>query len=228
MDERPSPVVTAIQIVIGLGLFAALIFLPAGKWDWTLGWAYVALMVASTLCNLLYLKAKNPAVIAARSKIGKGTKGWDFVFLAVFAVVMIAIYVVAGLDERHGWSNVPLWTWPIGCAQFALGDAMFMWPMGVNPFFEKTVRIQEERGHHVIDTGPYQYVRHPGYVGFGLGWILATPLLLGSWWAYVPVGVCLVALVARTALEDRTLQAELPGYAEYAQRVRYRLIPGLW
>jgi len=99
--------------------------------------------------------------------------------------------------------------------------------MGVNPFFEKTVRIQSERGHRVIDTGPYSFVRHPGYLGFA-GWILSTPLLLGSWWALIPAILSTVCLVVRTALEDRTLRMELAGYEEYIHRVRYRLVPGIW
>jgi protein-S-isoprenylcysteine O-methyltransferase Ste14 len=99
--------------------------------------------------------------------------------------------------------------------------------MGVNPFFEKTVRIQTERGHYVIDTGPYRFIRHPGYLGF-LGWCLSTPLFLGSWWSLLPALLCIAALAVRTRLEDRTLHQELSGYREYAGRVRYRLIPGIW
>ncbi len=99
--------------------------------------------------------------------------------------------------------------------------------MGVNPFFEKTVRIQTERGHHVIDSGPYRYVRHPGYVGL-FGWSLSAPLLLGSWWAFIPATLSVFALVIRTALEDQTLRDELAGYEEYVSRVHYRLIPGIW
>jgi protein-S-isoprenylcysteine O-methyltransferase Ste14 len=112
-------------------------------------------------------------------------------------------------------------------AIFVPGWALAIWSMVVNPFFEKTVRIQTDHGHRVIDTGPYAYVRHPGYVGF-VGWILSTPLLLASAWAFVPALLAVVGLVIRTALEDRTLHAELPGYAEYAARVRFRLIPGVW
>jgi protein-S-isoprenylcysteine O-methyltransferase Ste14 len=104
---------------------------------------------------------------------------------------------------------------------------MFTWSMVVNPFFEKTVRIQTDRGHRVIDTGPYAYLRHPGYVGF-MGWILSTPLLLASAWAFVAALLAVVGIVIRTALEDRTLHAELPGYPEYAARVRFCLIPGVW
>ena len=110
---------------------------------------------------------------------------------------------------------------------FIAGMALFSWSMGVNPFFEKTVRIQTERGHRVIDTGPYAFVRHPGYVGF-FGWCLSAPLLLSSWWAFVPAILSVIGLVIRTALEDRTLLQELDGYAAYAERVRYRLMPGVW
>ncbi len=112
-------------------------------------------------------------------------------------------------------------------AIFIPGAALFSWSMVVNPFFEKTVRIQTDRGHRVIDTGPYAFVRHPGYLGF-VGWTLSAPLLLASAWAFVPAVLSVVGIVVRTALEDRTLQAELPGYPEYAARVRSRLIPGVW
>jgi protein-S-isoprenylcysteine O-methyltransferase Ste14 len=99
--------------------------------------------------------------------------------------------------------------------------------MVVNPFFEKTVRIQTEHGHHVIDTGPYAFVRHPGYLGFA-GWMVSIPLLLASAWAFIPALLAVVGIVVRTALEDRTLYAELPGYAEYTTRVHFRLVPGIW
>jgi protein-S-isoprenylcysteine O-methyltransferase Ste14 len=110
---------------------------------------------------------------------------------------------------------------------FLPGAAMLTWSMVVNPFFEKTVRIQTDRGHRVIDTGPYAYVRHPGYLGF-VGWILSAPLLLASTWAVAPAVLAVAGLVIRTALEDRTLQNELTGYPEYAARVRYRLVRGIW
>ncbi len=117
--------------------------------------------------------------------------------------------------------------WPVGLLLFLPGTLLFAWSMGVNPFFEKTVRIQSDRGHRVIDTGPYAVVRHPGYLGFS-GWCLSTPLLLGSWWAFVPALLSVAGLLLRTVLEDRTLQRELEGYAAYAQRVRHRLLPGVW
>jgi protein-S-isoprenylcysteine O-methyltransferase Ste14 len=161
-------------------------------------------------------------------RYGKGTKKWDKVWAGLFTPVFLAIYVVAGLDAgRYGWSSVPQRMWLLGLVIFLLGTALLTWSMGVNPFFEKTVRIQSERGHRVIDAGPYRFVRHPGYIGF-LGWIVSAPLLLGSLWAFIPSVLSAVGLVIRTALEDRTLREELPGYAEYAGRVRFRLIPGIW
>jgi protein-S-isoprenylcysteine O-methyltransferase Ste14 len=115
----------------------------------------------------------------------------------------------------------------LGVAIFIVAWGLISWSMAVNPFFEKVVRIQKEHGHRVVETGPYAFVRHPGYVGFS-GWLLSTPLLLGSGWAFVPAVFSVVTLVVRTALEDRMLRQELGGYAEYAERVRFRLIPGVW
>ncbi len=208
-------------------LFAALLFVPAGRLDWTLGWIYVGILAASVAVNWLCLARWNPELIDRRMHVGEGTKTWDKVWGALFAPVMLAIYVVAGLEARDGISSLPQVMWPLGLAIFVPGAAMFIWSMVVNPFFEKTVRIQTEHGHRVVDTGPYAYVRHPGYTGF-LGWILSAPLLLASAWALVPALLAVVGLVIRTTLEDRTLHAELPGYREYAARVRSRLIPGLW
>jgi len=211
-----------------LAFFAALLFVPAGRLDWLAAWLYLGVVTANGAVNYFYLSRRNPELIRHRMRFGKGTKTWDKLWAGAFTPVFISVYVVAGFDAvRFGWSAMPPWLWPLGLLLFLPGMALFTWAMGVNPFFEKTVRIQTERGHRVIDTGPYRWVRHPGYLGF-LGWILSAPLLLGSWWAFVPAALSLVGLVVRTALEDRTLRRELPGYAGYAARVRFRLIPGLW
>lgn len=214
--------------VLGMVLvIAVLLFVPAGRLDWALGWIYVGILAVYVTISWACLQRWNPELIAHRMRLGTGTKTWDKVWAALFAPLMIAVYVVAGLEARDGVSSLPGAAWLLGLAIFISGSAMLTWSMVVNPFFEKTVRIQTERGHRVIDTGPYAYVRHPGYVGF-VGWILGTPLLLGSAWAFVPALLSVVGIVVRTALEDRTLQAELPGYPEYAARVRFRLIPGVW
>ena len=209
-------------------MVGALVFVPAGRLDWAAGWLYVAALIAGLVVSYRFVRARNPELIEHRMRFGKGTKAWDKIWLWLFSPVFLSVYVVAGLDTvRFGWSEMPAWLWPPGLALYAAGTALFTWPMTVNPFFEKTVRIQTERGHRVIDTGPYRYVRHPGYVGF-FGWILSVPLLLGSWWAFMPALAAVALVIVRTALEDRTLQEELPGYAEYASRVRFRLVPTVW
>jgi protein-S-isoprenylcysteine O-methyltransferase Ste14 len=208
-------------------VFAALVLVPAGRLDWTLGWIYLGIVVVTVAINLACLLRWNPELIERRMRLGEGTKTWDKAWAVLYTPMMIAVYVVAGLEARDGVSSVPEAAWLLGLAMFLPGSAMLTWSMVVNPFFEKTVRIQTDRGHRVIDTGPYAYMHHPGYMGF-VGWILSTPLLLASAWAFVPALLSVVGVVIRTALEDRMLHAQLPGYPEYAARVRFRLVPGIW
>ena len=227
-SEAPVPIALVGLAVVGMLLvFATLLFVPAGRLDWTLGWIYLGLILLYVCITWACLHRWNPVLIVRRMRFGAGTISWDKVWAALVTPVMIAVYAVAGFETRRGVAGLPLWVWPLGLAIFVPGSALLTWSMVVNPFFEKTVRIQTDHGHRVIDTGPYAYVRHPGYVGF-MGWILATPLLLTSAWALIPAGLSVFGIVVRTALEDRTLRAELPGYPEYAARVRFRLIPGVW
>ena len=135
--------------------------------------------------------------------------------------------LVAGLDHRFGWSAVPNWVVALGYVLFVLSFAGQTWPQAVNRHFEPGVRIQEDRGQKVIDTGPYAIVRHPGYISGAL-LALSMPLMLASWWALLPALVAVAALAVRTPFEERTLSAGLPGYAEYTQRVKYRWVPGVW
>jgi protein-S-isoprenylcysteine O-methyltransferase Ste14 len=224
-----SPAKTALVALalVAMGVvFAVLLFVPAGRLDWTLGWLYVGLVLGYALASWACLERWNPELIERRMQLGEGTKTWDKVWAVAFAPVLVAVYVVAGLEARSG-SHPPGATWLVGLAIFVVGAALLTRSMVVNPFFEKTVRIQTDRGHRVIDTGPYATVRHPGYVGFA-GWIVSAPLLLASWWAFVPALLALGGIVIRTALEDRTLRGELAGYREYAARVRFRLVPGIW
>ncbi len=218
----------AIAVVAAIVLFAVAIFWPAGRLDWLAGWLYVGIVALNHLGNVVYLKRVNPELIAARLRRGKGTKRWDTVWSLVFGPTLLSTYIIAGFDVvRFEWSTMSAFFWPIGLVLFVAGAALFSWSMGINPFFEKTVRIQSERGHRVIDTGPYVFVRHPGYLGL-FGWCLSAPLLLGSWWAFVPAIMSVIGLVVRTALEDKTLREELEGYEAYSTRVRYRLLPGVW
>lgn len=217
-----------IAALAGFGLFAAMLFFPAGTFFWLEAWLHLGLIATFVFVNGVYLMRVNPEVIEHRMKFGKGTKRWDKVWLTLTTPVFLATSLVAGLDAaRFQWSPMAAWPWWLGLVLYVAGSALLSWSMGVSPFFEKTVRIQTERGHYVIDSGPYRLVRHPGYPGF-LGWILSAPLLLGSWWAFLPAGLSLISLVYRTVMEDRTLRRELAGYEEYVRRVGYRLIPGIW
>lgn len=226
-SEKMSPALIGAAIAAMVLVFAVLLFAPAGRLSWGLGWAYVGIVTAHVTINWVCLLRWNPELIARRMRIGEGTKAWDKIWAVWFTPVMVAVYVVAGLEAREGVSSSVGATWLLGLAIFLPGSALVTWSMTVNPFFEKTVRIQRDRGHRVIDSGPYAYVRHPGYAGF-TGWIISAPLLLESSWAFVPALFAVVGIVIRTVLEDHTLRAELSGYPEYAARVRFRLIPGVW
>jgi protein-S-isoprenylcysteine O-methyltransferase Ste14 len=224
----PMPLVLGGLGSVGMVLvFAALVFLPAGRLDWTFGWIYVGIVALNVIITWVCLLRWNPVLIERRMRFVKGTKTWDKWWAVLYAPVIIAVYVVAGIEARDDVSSLPWMAWLLGLAIFISGSGLLTWSMVVNPFFEKTVRIQTEHGHRVIDTGPYAYVRRPGYAGL-VGWILSTPLLLGSAGAMIPASLAVIGIVIRTALEDHTLYAELPGYAEYVARVRFRLLPGVW
>ncbi len=136
--------------------------------------------------------------------------------------------IVAGLDHRWGWSpEFPLWLIVLGFILIALGYVFAAWAMAENRYFSSVVRIQADRGHAVCDSGPYRIVRHPGYAG-NIPPLLGIVLALGSVWTLIPAAVALIIAVTRTALEDQTLQKELPGYRDYVQIVRYRLVPGIY
>jgi protein-S-isoprenylcysteine O-methyltransferase Ste14 len=218
-------VASILMVPLLLGL---LIFLPAGTWAWARGWLFFVVFLLAMAALALYLWRVNPEIFVARSRIHEGTKGWDRILLAALFPALLAIFPVAALDDgRYHWSHVPWWVCAIGYALTLVGMAVTAWAQAVNRFFEPGVRIQADRGHTVIQTGPYAVVRHPGYTGACLLFV-GTALALGSLWALIPAILACLILVVRTAWEDRTLREELPGYKEYTQRVRYRLIPGVW
>ncbi len=209
-----------------LVLLAAVMFLPGGM-GWTKGWVFFSVYIFQMALATLYLWRTNPEVFIARSKIHAGTKGWDKVIFSLLMLSFMAIFLVAGLDNRFHWSSVPAWLIVLGYVSFSMGMAGAVWVCGINKFAEPGVRIQTDRGHKVIDSGPYAIVRHPLYaISFFM--LSGIPLALGSFWALIPVAIGSLALLVRTAWEDRMLQEELEGYKEYAAKVRYRLIPGVW
>lgn len=176
----------------------------------------------------MYLWRVNPEIFVARGKIHAGTKPWDKVLLVLLLVSFLAILVVAPLDAgRFHWSSVPLWLTVLGYILLCVNFFLSVWAESVNQFAEPSVRIQTDRGHKVVDTGPYAIVRHPMYLS-GLFLCAGIPLTLGSFWALIPAAVATVVLIVRTIMEDKTLQKELEGYKEYTHRVPHRLIPGIW
>jgi len=217
-----------VREAIGLLMLAAMLFLPAGRLDWVMGWVLVGIMFLWANTTALVLILRNPELIAERIGPKKGAKPWDTVLLSIIGLVTIARCIVAGLDQRFGWTtgiSLPLQIAMLAVA--VLGYALVVWATAANPFFSQAVRIQKERGHTVATGGPYRYVRHPGYVG-AIIQSLGAPPMFGSLWTLIPGGLAALLMVIRTALEDRTLHEELDGYREYAQRVRYRLLPGVW
>ena len=206
-----------------------IIFITAGRIDWLEGWLWLILLSLYIGITTLFGAHKDPELVLERSLSGK-RKGllWDRIIVNIHNVLFLGLYVVAGLDAgRFGWSQV---SWTVkGFAIFVLliGIGINIWAMLTNPFLSAVVRIQSDRGHYVVTSGPYQYVRHPMYVGVLLIQISA-PLILGSLWALIPAGLDILLLIIRTSLEDSTLQAELQGYQAYTQQVRYRLFPGIW
>jgi len=218
-----------VRLAFGLVILGLFFYVTSGRYDWVGGWAFLGMLTLIFIINMSVLIPVNPEVIEERMHGGAiGAKKWDVVINAIMGVLWIGALIVAGLDARFGWSPpVEVSFLMAALGLFLLGDLLFLWAMAVNKFFAKLVRIQTERGHLVVDTGPYARVRHPGYSGLLL-FTLGTPLLLGSLWALVPSVATLALTVLRTALEDRTLQHDLDGYAEYAERVRFRVLPGIW
>jgi len=172
----------------------------------------------------------NPELLAVRLKVKrKGSKLWDEVLMRISnLMVLIPIPAVAGLDVgKFHWSTLDVWFVVLGLLLLAISTIFLNWAMIANPYFEPTVRIQKDRGHRVIASGPHKIVRHPGYLA-GISYVSSIPLIIGSVFTFIPVGIYALLMIIRTLLEDRTLKKELNGYSEYAQKVRYRLLPYVW
>jgi protein-S-isoprenylcysteine O-methyltransferase Ste14 len=234
-DEIPKPKLTAGQemtgyfsLAITFIVMAVLMFWPAGTIDWRRGWLFLALFIVLTVFAMIKIRRDSPELIAVRQKFQKGTKAWDAIVVPFILVFFAAILPVAALDDvRFHWAPMPDWVTFAGYAMLAGGYWGSVWAMTINRHFEATVRIQTDREHKVIDTGPYAYIRHPGYA-FGVLLSAGIALSLGSLFALIPVAAAALLLVGRTLGEEAELHAGLPGYTEYARRVKYRWLPGVW
>ena len=208
-----------------------ILFSSAGRLDWWQAWAFVIILMLMGIVGLSIVHYKQPDLIGERKRFLKseGVKRWDKILAPLVGIIgPLTIWFIAGLDKRFGWS--PRFPLAAEIAAFVLtagGYGLAVWAMSVNKFFSSVVRIQKERGHTVVSAGPYKFVRHPGYAGAIIAHI-STAVLLGSVWALIAAFVAAGLLVTRTILEERTLRTELVGYCEYAQKVRYRLIPFFW
>ena len=218
------------QVLVAVALLAALLFLSSWRLDWVMAWVYVGTFAVALTAMTVYQELGNPELMEERSefKPREGVQTWDVILSAVARVSLLGSYVVAGLDVRFGWKpEIPL---AVQIAAFAfglLGAGLIAWAMAANRYAAVYARIQQERGHVVATTGPYRFVRHPFYVGT-ITFSLMIPLALGSPWALIPGGLAALLFIVKTAAEDRILREGLDGYREYAERVRYRLLPGVW
>jgi protein-S-isoprenylcysteine O-methyltransferase Ste14 len=218
-----------IREVLGLVGMGVALFWSAGRIDWWPGWAALGVMAAWTAATAFLVLYCNPDLLAERLAPRMGEKRWDAAIVSLLGLVTLVRYIVAGLDQRYGWTGaLPVTVQLAALALCVLGyDILFVWATAANPFFSRVVRIQTERGHTVATGGPYRYVRHPAYAG-AIMYELAVSVLLASWPALIVSALSVFLLILRTALEDRTLRAELTGYAGFASQVRYRLAPGIW
>ena len=216
-----------IQVVTTMLLAVAVVYLFAGRLSYLWGWVYLGIALLSVIAGGIYVLRCNPQAINERGRPAEGQKGWDKWILTAYLPLFIAVYVVSGLDARFGWSSVPIWLHLTGAAFTLAGSALTYAAMAHNKFLSMYVQVAQERGHRVATEGPYRYIRHPMYLSLVLSWP-ALAFLLGSYWALVPGLLASLIIILRTSLEDRTLQAELPGYVDYASQVRYRLLPGVW
>jgi protein-S-isoprenylcysteine O-methyltransferase Ste14 len=223
-----------LRLALGVGvqvlIVAAILFISSGRLDCWAAWVYLGIYVVGSTVSILAMVLYNPGLIAERTQgLRPDTKAWDRAVVSLYgSAIGVLTPLIAGLDMRFGWSPQISLALPILALVFALlGFGVGSWAVALNRFYIATVHVQKDRGHTVVSEGPYRFVRHPGYLGSIMACI-ATPLILNSLWALIPAGLAILLLGVRTALEDRTLREELDGYSDYAQRVRYRLVPGIW
>ena len=228
--KRTFTLKVIVQLLIVVVIMPLLPLIISGAWNWLEAWVYAVTAAMGFILSRWLAVKRHPDILQerARSMELQDAKSWDRILAPVMGLGSVVILVVAGFDKLYGWTSPfsPIIK-IVAFSVILLGYVLGTWALMENRFFSGVVRIQTDRGHQVVTTGPYRFIRHPGYVGV-IWTYLTLPLFLDSLWAFIPALLTLAASILRTALEDKTLQAELPGYKEYAQRTRYRLFPGIW
>ena len=224
MNKLLRFILVPIWAVLMAAVLGAILFISAGRWDLPRLWVYCGIYAA-----LIFASGLSIDLGLFEERLRPGPGGRDRWAVVPMKLLAWAHLITAGLDVgRYHWTDtIPLGIQVVALIGFGLGFGLAVWSMAVNRFFSSVVRIQEERGHHLVTTGPYGYIRHPGYAGIAAG-LLCSPLALGSWTSAVPIVVFLLLLTRRIVLEDRFLHENLRGYDGYAETVRYRLVPGIW
>jgi protein-S-isoprenylcysteine O-methyltransferase Ste14 len=230
MPERKPPTLLKIilQIFTLMGILAALLFLPAGRWNWPQAWALIIFLVIYFLLYTFIGIFQDPEQTRERSRMAANVKRWDKILMGVYTALLPTVFIVAGLDwGRFCWSRVPIFLQAIAWLGLALAGALILWTVHTNTYLSRYARIQEDRHQQVITSGPYRIIRHPMYLGILVLFFCLGPAL-GSFFALIPGVLIDLLFFFRTAKEDKMLQEELSGYQDYMKSVRYRLIPGLW
>jgi protein-S-isoprenylcysteine O-methyltransferase Ste14 len=225
LDTKKNILKRLIQVMMSVILIAIILLVSAGKIDWIYAWVYITSSLLVIIINAFIFPTE---LISERGRKKENIEKWDRLISGLITFPWLALYIVSGLDIRFGLSlELASWIHITGLVIFALGNAFVSWAMISNIYFSTVVRIQYDRGHTVSIGGPYRFMRHPGYVGMII-YLLASPIILGSIWALIPASLAVILFIIRTAFEDNTLKNKLEGYKEYAEKVKYRLIPGIW
>lgn len=216
------------RILLVITLVGGVLFTSAGSICWISAWLIILLFAAYLVLVLIWGLGNSPDLMIERGKIERNVKSWDKMINALYAVTLLSMLVIIGFDsQRYGWTNMPIGLQVLGFIGMVCSGWLIWRAMSENVYASRWARIQEDRGQKVVTTGPYSFVRHPMYLGV-IVLVFSCSLALGSLWGFVPGALIGLLFVIRTILEDRMLKEELDGYEEYAMRVRYRLLPGLW
>lgn len=230
MNDRALPLLVLIPMLFFIVVVPCLPLLISGRWDWWEGWTYAIIAILGFAISRALAARQHPDLLAERARFlrNENPEPWDRLLAPLVALGSGLLPLVAGLDARFGWS--PTLSLPVKIVALMIilgGYVVASYALVANRYFSGMVRMQDDRGHQVVSSGPYRWMRHPGYAG-AIVTYLATPVLLDALWAYVPALSLTIVVLIRTALEDRTLQERLEGYRDYAGKVRYRLLPGVW